>query len=75
MVDTCSVGRVLVRIQDAVLKKTNIHFLDKLLDEQAGIKRGTIILLNGRNVLDMEGLDAMVKDEDTIALFPPGGGG
>ena len=34
-----------------------------------------IVLVNGRNVHHLQGLDTAVKDSDEIALFPPGGGG
>ncbi|MFW5999416.1 MAG: MoaD family protein [Halanaerobiaceae bacterium] len=46
----------------------------KLLVE-GKIDTGTIILVNGHNVLHREGLDTEVKDGDEIAIFPPSAGG
>jgi len=48
---------------------------NKLLDENGELKRGTIILVNGHNILHLEKLATPVKDGDIVALFPPGGGG
>lgn len=69
------VGEVLPEIEEIILKKTSKHFLFKLLDDDGEIRQGTIILINGKNVLDRTGLTEIVRDGDTLALFPPGGGG
>ena len=53
----------------------NDIILDKLLETDGKMKTGTIILVNGGDVMDAEKLDAVVQDGDTISLFPPGGGG
>ena len=66
---------VLQKSEAIVFEKTSQKFLFKLLDEAGNIQQGTIILINGKNVLDADGLKAIVKDGDTIALFPPGAGG
>ena len=66
---------ILQNAENIVLAKTGQPFVFKLLDEAGQIKRGTIILINGKNILDANGLEARVRDGDTIALFPPGGGG
>lgn len=70
-----SIEDLLRRIEPMVIEKTGKSFLFKLLNDDGGIKRGTIILLNGRNILDGDGLRSAVNDGDTVALFPPGGGG
>jgi molybdopterin synthase sulfur carrier subunit len=66
---------VLQKIEDIVFEKTSKKFMFKLLNEDGSIKIGTIILINGRNILDTDGLDVIVRDGDTVTLFPPGGGG
>lgn len=66
---------VLQKAETLVLEQTGLKFLFKLLDADGTIKRGTIILINGKNILDTNGLNALVRDGDTVALFPPGGGG
>ena len=67
---------VLTRIEDLVFVKTSTRFLEKLVDPSSGVlNRGTIILLNGRNVLHLQKLATLDKDNDALVLFPPGGGG
>ena len=50
-------------------------FLHKLLDEQGAPHAGTIILVNRKNILHLQGLHTPVADNDVLALFPPGAGG
>ncbi len=66
---------VLNMIETIVMEQTSKPILFKLLTEDGSIKRGTLILINGKNILDTTGLDEVVNDGDTVALFPPGGGG
>lgn len=66
---------LLKTVEEIIQKRTSKRFLWKLLDEENALKQGTIILINGRNILDTEGLDNRVSPADTVALFPPGGGG
>ena len=70
-----SIEDLLRRIEPMVIEKTGKSFLFKLLNDDGGIKRGTIILLIGRNILDGDGLRSVVNDGETVALFPLGGGG
>lgn len=62
-------------VLDKVQQTLNTEILHKLLDEEGVLQTGTIILLNRHNILHLEGLDTMVCDGDTLALFPPGAGG
>lgn len=48
---------------------------DKLLWPDGTMKTGTIILINGGDVMDSEKLDCVVRSGDSVSLFPPGGGG
>jgi len=51
-------------------------FKDALIDPKAcQIRKGFSILVNGRDIEFLEGLRTKLKDGDTIALFPPVGGG
>lgn len=45
-----------------------------LLDDEGKIDRGTMILVGGRNVLHLAGLETEV-DAAEVAVFPPAGGG
>jgi molybdopterin synthase sulfur carrier subunit len=66
---------VLQQAEEIVFEKTSKKFLFKLLDEDGTIKSGTMILINGKNILDTDGLDTVVRNGDMVALFPPGIGG
>lgn len=63
----------------SVLDKTQAQiatpFLHKLLDEQGTAHAGTIILVNRKNILHLQGLQTPVADGDVLAFFPPGAGG
>jgi len=39
------------------------------------VKRGFIILVNGKNIVHLEGLSTRVGVADKVAIFPPAGGG
>lgn len=56
-------------------KKIDKPFLHKMLSKDGEILRGTIILINGKNILHIDKLDSIVHDNDIVSLFPPGGGG
>ncbi len=62
---------LLARLQEEIA----VPFLHKLTAENGELKVGTIILVNGKHVLHLQGLKTPVKDGDEVALFPPGGGG
>lgn len=63
----------------SVLDKTQAQittpFVHKLLDEQGRALAGTIILVNRKNILHLQGLQTPVADSDVLAFFPPGAGG
>ncbi len=45
-----------------------------LLDENGKIRTGTMILINGKNILHLDGLNSNVEN-GIVAIFPPAGGG
>lgn len=51
------------------------YFTQKLLDEEGRISPGSIILVNGHNVLHLNKLETEVNNQDTVTLFPPSAGG
>ncbi len=63
----------------SVLNKTQAQistpFLHKLLDEKGASHTGTIILVNRKNILHLQGLQTPLSDGDVLAFFPPGAGG
>ena len=48
---------------------------DKLWDAEGAWSGFVTVLLNGRSVEWLQGLDTLVADDDTLSLFPPVGGG
>ena len=66
------VRSLLHRVCEAI---NNDIILQKLLDEKGAMLTGTIILINGKDILEMEKLDTVVRKGDVVSLFTPGGGG
>ncbi|KUO43420.1 MAG: hypothetical protein APU95_06120 [Hadesarchaea archaeon YNP_N21] len=49
-------------------------FIDEVYDKNRDrVKENIILMINGRNVRDMEKIE--IRDGDTIAIFPPIAGG
>ncbi len=67
-----SVLELLYQVSDKINDK---RFLPKLIDEEGNLLYGTIILINGKNVIHLDKTATLVKDGDEVSLFPPGGGG
>ncbi len=60
---------------EEVEKQINKKFLDQLVNNNHQIIHGTMILINGRNIVHLDGLNSIVVEGDEISIFPPGGGG
>ena len=56
-------------------QKTAKPFLDKLLNDKRELHKGTMILVNGKNIHHMAKLETAIGPSDVVSLFPPGGGG
>lgn len=67
----CSV-RELVKLAE---RERGISLLPALVDERGDLYLSVMILLNGRNIRLLDGLDTLVGPDDTLMLFPPSGGG
>lgn len=68
-------GDTVQRVLDRAQEQLATPFLHKLLDAQGAPHTGTIILVNRRNILHLQGLQTPVADGDILAFFPPGAGG
>ena len=51
------------------------YFSKKLIENDTTIKTGTIILVNGKNILHIDGLSSIVSNNDVLSVFPPSAGG
>ncbi|MGQ9460053.1 MAG: ubiquitin-like small modifier protein 1 [Candidatus Bathyarchaeaceae archaeon] len=56
-------------------KKYGREFVNYLYDEKGEIRTHIQILINGRDIDVFQGLETKLKEGDTIAIFPPVGGG
>lgn len=59
--------------------KTVRELLDELERAFPGFKKelekGHIILVNGKNIEHLQGLETPIEENDTVSIFPPAGGG
>jgi len=62
------------QLLDILEEKIGKKFTFKLR-EGGKLKKGVIILVNGKNVFHINGINTIIKDGDVISMFPPGGGG
>ena len=53
----------------------NSKFKNEILDRNRNIKKYVKVLVNGRNIDFLEGLNTKLKDGDVISFFPPVAGG
>ncbi|MDT8444522.1 MAG: MoaD family protein [Desulfuromonadales bacterium] len=68
-------GDTVQRVLEKTQRQITMPFLHKLVDEQGAPHAGTIILVNRKNILHLQGLQTPIADGDVLALFPPGAGG
>jgi len=50
-------------------------FKDAVFDEKEKPRKYVKIFVNGRNIEDLNGIETMLKNEDTVAILPPIAGG
>jgi len=56
-------------------KKHGAEFTDYIYDEKGDVRIYIQILINGRSINVFQGLETKLKEGDTVAIFPPVGGG
>ena len=56
-------------------KKYGREFMEYLYNEEGKVHSYLSILINGKSINVLQGLDTELKESDTIAILPPVGGG
>ena len=56
-------------------KKYGREFTEYLYDEKEKVRTYIQILINGRGIKVLQGFETKLKEGDTVAIFPPVGGG
>ncbi|MFW5786237.1 MAG: MoaD/ThiS family protein [bacterium] len=59
---------------DLVSKEVGEDVRPWLVDQNGTIHMGTMILLDGKNIIHLDGLDTLVETPN-VSIFPPAGGG
>ena len=74
--ETAVEGENVRQILDELVRTYGDRFYNAIFDEKTGkIRRYYSVLVNGRNVYLLDGLDTKLSEGDTISIFPPVGGG
>lgn len=60
---------------DAMGNRYGNELVAGLRSESGELSPGVIVLVNGVNVHTLDGLDTRLGPQDTVAIFPPIGGG
>ena len=48
---------------------------ERILDDDGNLQSSMNVLINGRSIRYLEGLNTTIKESDQFAIFPPVGGG
>jgi len=56
-------------------KKYGREFTNYVYDEKGDVRTHIQILINGRGIDVFQGLETKLREGDTVAIFPPVGGG
>lgn len=68
-------GATLKELLKMLFKEFGPAFKELVVSGEWTVKTSCVVLLNGQNVILMEGLDTPLKDGDEIWLLPPLSGG
>jgi molybdopterin synthase sulfur carrier subunit len=56
-------------------EKSNPRLVEEIISHEGDLRPNVVILINGRNIVHLDYLNTKLKDRDTVAFFPPVGGG
>ncbi len=68
-------GRTVLDLLNQLCEEQGRKFQNTVFDDEGQLRRYIKILVNGRGLHVLQGLDTQLSDGDTIALFPPVAGG
>ena len=58
-----------------LVKRFGVDFQRMLLEEDGALKHYFHVLVNGRHIRLLDGINTSLKEGDVVAIFPPLGGG
>ena len=64
----------IMQLLELISQKLNTNIIPELI-EDGEIMVGTILLINGKNVIHAEKLETLITEECEVSVFPPAGGG
>lgn len=64
----------IMRLLELVSQKLKIDIIPELIKDGT-ILEGTILLINGKNILHAEKLETSITEDCEVSVFPPSGGG
>lgn len=68
-------GRTISDLLNQLCEERGRNFYNTLFDEEGKLHRYIKLLINGRGIHLLQGLDTPLSDGDIIAIFPPVAGG
>jgi len=66
-------GHLLGDLLEPLCKRRDIHH--EVFGESDEVRESVNILVNGRNIKFLKGLDTPLRNGDRVSIFPPAGGG
>jgi len=68
-------GSTVRSLLEELARRFGRAFREAVLDEGGGLAKFVKVLVNGRDIDFLSGLDTALEDGDEVFLFPPVGGG
>jgi molybdopterin synthase sulfur carrier subunit len=64
-------------VRDALVRLAGDHGAlgERILDQEGNLQKAINVLLNGRSISFLDGLDTTIQEGDELAIFPAVGGG
>ncbi|QCX34092.1 MoaD/ThiS family protein [Caloramator sp. E03] len=60
---------------DNLCKKYGKEFEEKIYTEEGNLSDDVIILVNGRHIAHLDGINTKLKEDDEVCIFPVAAGG